>query len=285
MKKTVLALCVAAAGSAHAELTPMSEFELHTVTGQAGVDIELDLGISVGEIRYTDTDGDGTGSGGGSLAINTLTIGGIDDRNTLLGYATPDNGPNLDELIFAVDVAGDGTLVIDGKPANGISPVDIKLTIDSVTTLDSAGNTALTLIDELSIYGGALGLKMTVNGSDNDFIFRTQVGFDDIDVDLSSFLGMKIENAFFAGSNHNNDPELITDYIADIHVVMSQENDGVKFDFGQATRSGQNIFDLGIGSLTVGQGLDARTGQEQVIGSFFIDDLNIRGLSVEVSGH
>ena len=45
MKKSLLAGCIAlASAGTQAELSPMSEFELHNVTGQAGVDIELDVG-------------------------------------------------------------------------------------------------------------------------------------------------------------------------------------------------------------------------------------------------
>lgn len=281
MKKILLASCIAAVSvGVNAELTPLSEYELHTVTGQAGVDIELDVGVTIGEIRYTDTeefDGGGVSDGdGGSLSITNLSIGGIDDRNTLLGFTTPDNGPNLDELIFAIDVKADGSLVIDGKPAGGISPVDIKITVDEVFTSDINGDRQITMVDSLSLYGGALGLKMTVDGATNDITFRTQIGFDDIDVDLTSFLSMNIKDAYIAGQNHNGDPSFFTDSIADIHVVMSKETDGVKFDFSQAPNNNQNIFDMGIGELTIGG---------DVLGSIAINDLNIRGLSVNVSGH
>ena len=76
MKKTLLASCVAlVSATSQAELSPMSEFELHNVTGQAGVDIELNVGISIGEIVYTDTEFEGDGDGG-SLSLKDVTIGG-----------------------------------------------------------------------------------------------------------------------------------------------------------------------------------------------------------------
>jgi len=289
MKKTLLASCIALVSvGAHAELKPMSEFELHSVTGQAGVDIELDVGVSIGEIRYTDTaevvngvsDGDG-----GSIVIEDLTIGGIDDSNLLLGLPNSENGPNLDSLIFSVDVSQNGDLVIDGIPAGGvIQPVDLKITSGPVYTAASDGSPGIRLIDSMRLVGGALGLKMTVDGDTNDINFRTQVGFDDIDVDMSTGLGITIENAYFSGANHNGDPSFL-DNIADISVVMYNDNDGVTFDFSQADRNNQNIFDLGIGKLTIGNGPDPSTGAEQVIGSFTVDDLNIRGVAVNLSGH
>lgn len=308
MKKTVLACCLAAASyGAQAELTPMSELELHSVTGQSGIDIELDVGVSIGEIVYTDTevftdqviqvdpDGDGifedqtiqVGDGhGGSLRISNLTIGGIDDRNTLLGFSTQDNGPNLDSLILKVDVLSDGDLVIDGVPVDSIKPVDLKLTMGPVETLAADGETVgVRLLDSLSMYGGALGLKMTVDGETNDIRFRTQVGFDDIDVDMTSSMGIEVRDAFFAGSQNDNDASFFTDWIADISILMSQENGGVTLDFSKPTKSAQNKFDIGVGALIVGNGPDPVTGQEQNLGSFFINDLDIRGVSIHISGH
>jgi len=291
MKKSLLAGCIVlATAGAQAELSPMSEFELHNVTGQAGIDIELDVGIEIGEIRYTDTaevvggvsDGDG-----GSLRISNIKIGGIDDRSTLLGFPTEDNGPNLDDLIFKVDIDSNGDLVIDGVPVGSIRPVDIKITTGPIETLHADGETTgVRLIDSLSMYGGALGLKMTVMGSDNDIRFRTQIGFDDIDIDMSTGFGIKIEDAFLAGSNHDGDPSFFTDSIADISVLMYKNDDeGITFDFTQPTKNGQNVFDLGIGSLVVGNGLDSNTGQEQNIGAFFVDNLDITGVAINVSGH
>ena len=64
---------------------------------------------------------------------------------------------------------------------------------------------------------------------------------------------------------------------ADIYVSLSKEDGGVRLDFSpQAGRDKQNIFDMGVRELTVGDG---------VIGSIDIDDLSIQGVALNISGH
>jgi hypothetical protein len=277
MKKILLASCVAAiSAGANAELTPLSEYELHSVTGQAGVDIELDIGIGIDEIRYTDTATNGDGDGG-SLAIEDITIGGGAGRTSLFGATDPGNTANLDNLKFAVDILSNGDLQIAGKPVAGfgVGVVDVQLTTGIIETKDINGDAGVRLIDSISMYGGALGLSMLIDGSTNDIAFRAEIGFEDIDIDMSTN-GIVITDAYIFGRDWNDDPVAsLSDTVADIYVTLRKEGDGVTFDFAP-NRSGQNIFDMGIGELSIGGG---------VIGAIAIDDLSIQGVSMNISGH
>lgn len=299
MKKTLLASCIALVSvGAQAELKPMSEFELHSVTGQTGVDIELDIGVQIEEMIYTDTevitqetiqvdtDGDGiledqivdvSDGHGGGLRISNITIGGGEGRTSLFGASNPGNTANLDNLKFAIDVLSNGDLQIVGRPVAGfgVGVVDIALTTGAIETLDINGDAAVRLIDSISMYGGALSLSMLVDGATNDISFRSEIGFEDIDIDMSTN-GIVITDAYIYGGEWNNDPlASFSDTVADIFVTLRKENGGVTFDFSPS-RTGQNVFDMGIGELTIGDG---------VVGSIAIEDLSIQGVSVNLSGH
>jgi hypothetical protein len=289
MKKILLASCVAAiSAGVSAELTPLSEYELHSVTGQAGVDIELDVGISIGEIRYTDTetfDGNGVSDGdGGSLVVKDLTIGGGPGR-TLFGFSSPGNTANLDNLRFKIDIDSDGDLAILGEPTSGgVGVVDILLTTGEISLQGAPGSGAPehVLIDSMSLYGGALALELRVDGQTNDVEFYTAIGVEDLDIDMSSSFSLVIEDAVIAGSNYlekirdNRSPDA-SDRVAKIYVNMDADspNGGVNFDFASNFEDENNI-DVVLPSVALG-------GDQ--LGSFEIDDFQFRGVSILVSGH
>lgn len=290
MKKILLASCIAAVSAgAHAELLPLSEYELHSVTGQAGVDIELDVGIEIGEIRYTDTetfDGGGVSDGdGGSLVISDLVIGGGEGRAKLLGINNPGNSANLDNLIFRIDVGSDGDINIIGDPTSGgVGVVDIGLSIAEISVQGAAGSGVPkhVLVDNLSLYGGALALEMRIDGQTNDIELYTEIGVDDLDIDMSSSFGIVIENAVIAGNKYlekiaGNRTPTPSDRVAKILVTMdsSSQSDGVIFDFASSFDD-ENVIDVFMPSIHVGDGQ---------FGSLAINDFDFRGVSLKVSGH
>jgi len=286
MKKTLLASCIAlVAAGAQAELSPMSEYELHTVTGQAGVDIELDVGVSIGEIRYTDTaevvngvsDGDG-----GSLTISDVFIGGGENRSTLFGFSSPENTANLNNLRFKIDIDSDGSLLVLGEPTSGgVGVVDVLLTTGEIAVEGVGGINRHVLVDSLSMYGGALALEMRVDGATNDIEFYTAIGVEDLDIDMSSSFGIVVENAVIAGGNYNekidaNRSPDASDRVAKIYVNMNTDvADGVKFDFASPFED-ENLIDVRLPSISVGDGQ---------LGSIIVDDFQFRGVSMVVSGH
>lgn len=97
LKKIALCSAVALAPfAANADLKALNDSDMSSVTGQAGVTIDLSADISIGEIAYEDQ---------GFLALSDITLGG----------AAP--GTSLDDIRLTIDVAGDGTDL--GVPALG----------------------------------------------------------------------------------------------------------------------------------------------------------------------
>jgi len=285
MKKITLASCVMAASlSAQAELQPLTEYDLHGVTGQAGIDIDFDVAIDIGEIRYTDT-ANPDGTDGGSIVISDIHIGGGEGRTSLFGFSNPGNTANLDNLRFKIDVEGDGSVHILGEPTSGgVGVVDIELSVGEVA-LEGAGPNPNrhVLVDSINMYGGALALEMSVDGQSNDVTFYTEIGIEDLDIDMSSSFSLKIENAVLAGGGYlervraGRTPSA-SDRVAGIFVVMDTDSvpEGVKFDFTQGIEGEDNVIDVVMPSVSLG-------GQN--LGSFTIDNFDFSGVSLVVSGH
>jgi hypothetical protein len=274
MKKSLLAGCIAlATAGAQAELSPMSEFELHNVTGQAGVDIELDVGLSIGEIRYTDTEFEGDGDGG-SLSIKDITIGGANKSSF---FQTPNIVPNasnsLDEVIFSIDIANDGDLIISGNPKNG-NFIDFSLTTGAVATLDSNGDEAARLIDSVSMVGLAAGLLMKVESTGNKVILAADIAIEDMDIDASS-VGFQLENVTVAGQNYLQEVDVFgkakpLSWAFPVGMIITPENTGVDIELLPS------VMDIQVGKLSVG-------GDH--VGALRIDNFALNDVSLFVKGH
>ncbi len=280
MKKIAFSLSVLAASlSAQAELTELADFDLTNVTGQAGVDIELDLAIDIGSIVYRDTS-DGLDGDGGSLVISDIHIGGGAGRTSLLGFPVSNNTANIDRFKFVIDVLSDGDLVISGIPTNTISPVDFLVTADEVYLTNANGQRGATLVDQFSIYGGAMALEMRLDAQTNVIGFSTSIGIDDMDVDLTSMLGLSIENAVIAGGGYfekiasNRTPD-VGDRTAEIYFEMEARGDGMNIDFTKGL-VGENVLDIYMPIVNVGGSL---------IGSIGIDNLDFSGVTLNIAGH
>ncbi|WP_369986038.1 DUF6160 family protein [Thalassolituus sp.] len=274
MKKTLLASCVAlVSATSQAELSPMSEFELHNVTGQAGVDIELNVGISIGEIVYTDTEFEGDGDGG-SLSLKDVTIGGA-NKSTF--FQTPNIVPNtsglLDEVIFSVDVKSDGDLIVSGNPKNG-NFIDFRLTTGALATLDSDGDEAVRLIDSVEMVGLAAGLLMKVESTGNKVILSADVAIEDMDVDASS-IGFKLEDVTVAGQNYLQEIDTFgkakpLSWAFPVGMIITPQNDGVEIELLPS------VMDIQVGKLSVG-------GDH--MGALRVDDFALNDVTLHVAGH
>jgi len=117
LKKIALCSAVALAPfAANADLKALNDSDMSSVTGQAGVTIDLSADISIGEIAYEDQ---------GFLAISDVTLGG----------AAP--GTSLDDIRLTIDVAGDGNDL--GVAAFGATYLTgAGFTINGVTEVDQA---------------------------------------------------------------------------------------------------------------------------------------------------
>jgi len=298
MKKITLASCVMAASlSAQAELQPLSEFDLHSVTGQAGIDIGLDVEIDIGEILYIDTAENGDGDGGG-FSIKDLHIGGGEGRDRTLGLGSGSNTSRIDNFKFVIDIAEDGELVIDGQPTSGgIGVVDFHLRTGAIGTVDSNGDEAVRLIDSVNMWGGAAYFKMNVSDNQTmvagqtknytNLLIRTQFGVDELDIDASSSLGIKVEDAVIAGKDYFEQIEedgspYLTGRLATLRANIYQSFDqdtgdgnGIVIDM-RTTSSTTNVFDIMLSDVQIGGAS---------IGSVAIDNLDLGNIYFTVSGH
>lgn len=289
MKKIAFSLSVLAASlSAHAELSELGDYDLTKVTGQAGVDIELDLALDIGSIVYTDTT-DGLDGDGGSLSISSIHIGGGEGRSTLFGFSNPGNTANIDDFKFIIDIDSTGKMVINGSPTDGISPVDFEITADEVFLSAADGTKGATLVDGFSVYGGALYFKATIEDKVNansqmytNVQLSAQVGIEDMDIDLTSMLGLKIDNMVVAGGEYfetiaENGSATTTSRVATFRANMFAEPDGSGFvvDFSSSLSS-TNVFDIYAPEVSLGG---------QMLGAISLDNVDIRGVSLKFAGH
>jgi hypothetical protein len=96
MKKIALATAIAAISTAtSADVELMEDDDLGTVSGQAGITIDIDTRFEIGEFVYRDA---------GNVIIQGISVGG-----NSLGNGTGSSGSYLDNLRAYVDIAGDGS--------------------------------------------------------------------------------------------------------------------------------------------------------------------------------
>ncbi len=194
LKKIALCSAVALAPfAANADLKALNDSDMSSVTGQAGVTIDLSANVTIGEIAYQDQ---------GFLALSGVSLAG--------GAL----GPDLDDIRLTIDVAGtsndlgngamatayasaatgtpaagtdwvvdDGDLVISLRSQSG-NPVDFNLGIDEIALAPEASagdlgslngaandvtdNAGTVLVSNLSLEGFIGPVDIVVDGSTNN---------------------------------------------------------------------------------------------------------------------
>ena len=273
MKTSFLATSILAASSlTHAGLAPIDDTQLGDVTGQAGVSIESTIRAEIGSIVYTDE---------GSIGINNLVLGGA-NKQTYFGTdfgAGSHSGNSLDNSLVKIDVLDDGDVSINGGPAaSSGNVVDFALSTGAIELISSDTLQSSTLISSINVTGIFTGFSAIIDADTLHTSILVDVAVDDIDIDISS-LGMKIENAFITDStffealegrargNVGNVP--VEDLTARFIVDLYADDDGLHVELDQAE------FDMGIGAIMIA---------DVSIGSFALDNVNLGGLSVVISG-
>lgn len=172
LKKLVLVSAIAATPLvANAQLKALNDSTLGSVTGQAGVTVEVQTQIGIGSIVYTDTAGS-SGIGGGKFAISGVAIGGagvataaqtsgLTASAALSACNSGGTQCNLDNLAFNIDVDSTGTAVISLTNFNQ-QPVDFGVVVDSMGTQDSSGANGTVLLSNMSMVGNLYALDITV---------------------------------------------------------------------------------------------------------------------------
>lgn len=275
MKKSILTLCILTATSvSQAAFNPIEDDELGAISGQAGVTIESTIRAEIGSIVYTDE---------GSIGINDIVFGGANKSSyfgkTGIGTGTQ-SGNTLDGMKLDIDVAANGNLTILGGPQGGLfnGLIDFGISTGNIDLISADTLTSATLIDSINMTGLFTDFFMTIHADTSHITLDVGIGIDDIDIDLSSALAIKVENAFITSSNYFEEVKRrggaqnvrLTDLTADVEVEFYADDDGLHIELGQAE------FDMGIGSLSIA---------DAPIGSFSLNNVDFSQISMVVSGH
>lgn len=267
LKKIALATAVAAAPfAAHADLQAMDDTAMSSVTGQAGVTIELETQVSIGQFRYTDE---------GSFVVNDIVLGGS-------GVAGGTGSNLLDDLKIDIDVLADGDAVIHVGSISG-GPIDWGMTASSMALEGTTDST--TLISNLSGHGALGALDIVVDTATDTL--NLDVAFNVVDMDFDvEFLGVGIRDMAIMGgqffeenfANSGNGPTTAAGLFAvasvDVYkgtgLTGSSATDVLRIDVSDIT------MDMNIGAIEIGG---------TSIGSVAMDNLSITNTSMAVYGH
>ena len=280
LKKIALVTAVAAAPfAAHAEMQAMDDSAMGTVTGQAGVSIELDTQVDIGSVIYQDE---------GQLAISGVSLGGRDTTDTT-GAAGA-----LDNLLIEIDVEADGDAVIqvgtteyvtgpDGNPQP--VPIDFGVSIDSVSLNATDGSNDSTLLaSNIGIEGDIAQLDIRVDTATDNLLVDTAFNVTDMEMTLD-FLGVSIEDmsitgadtfgALYDGTNPGNSPyaglfATASVTVAAVTGVNSNNGEGLSVSIDEF------IADVSIGATNIGGAS---------IGTIQMDNLAVTNTNMVVYGH
>ena len=277
LKKIALVSAVALAPfAANADLKALNDSDMSSVTGQAGVTIDLSANVSIAEIAYQDQ---------GFLAISGVSLAG-------------QNGTDLDNIRLTIDVAGDGSdlgntamasaylggtvgtdvavdegdLVISLRSQDG-APVDFNLGIDSVSLAGSGGTfgslagSGTVLVSDLSLDGLIGPTDIVVDGSSNN-------------VNI---------NAFFSAGGNIDLPFIGTSFTL---ALGNSRGAGVgpfahvQADVGVAQNvNGDDVLSVNVTDFSADVDLiDINTGGTANIGSLYMTDLVVTA-DMKIYGH
>lgn len=278
LKKSALVLAMAGLPFvAQADLKPIDDAQMGSITGQAGVTIELETRVDIGEFRYTDE---------GSLSIKDISIGGanttglfseITDFRDALGLDATTN--LIDNIAIEIDVAADGDAIINVLPLTA-APIDFGVSTGEWTL---EGHTDSTLLaSNFNMVGAFTKVGITVDTATDRLNLNTQVGISDLDVDID-FLGLGIRDLKMTGADYMGTkldgtaaaPSVLTlGATIDMDVYKATRLGGS----GDALAIDLNTFaaDMSIGEVLVGGAS---------IGSVMLDNLVVQDTTMRIYGH
>jgi len=305
LKKAILASAIAAIGMpAFAEIRPLADQDLQSITGQAGVTIELQpqvttgttLGqagvtvelqtqVAIGEFRYTDE--------------GTFGVGGI----RLEGY---NYGDLLDDVMLTIDIAPDGDAIIHVGSVSG-SAIDFGVRFDyaylegrpgsaaatgnpgSTVTTGSQGNPATPanpgsagnpgapdstlLMSNFDMRGYLGGMWIQVDTETDNLFVRADFLVDDLDVDVD-FLAVGIRDMQIFD---DKDPA----GTGDNYVVFEAAMAGV----ANTRSSGGSALAVAIPRFEADMNIGAIEMGGTSIGSVALQDMVISNTRLEIYGH
>ncbi|ABM19240.1 MULTISPECIES: DUF6160 family protein [Marinobacter] len=282
LKRNLLALAIIGAPfAAQAELKPIDDAQMGSITGQAGVTIELETKVNIGEFRYTDE---------GSLAIKDISIGGagagyedemFKDIEIGRSLAFKDYTDLIDNIKIEIDVAADGDAIINVLPITA-APIDFGVTTGEWSL---QGNTDSTLLaSNFSMRGIFNKVGITVDTATDKLTLDTKVGISDLDIDVD-FLAIGIRDLQLTKNTYlekvadkatgGNGPTIL-DAAADIVVEVYKDQRFGSSDDSLAIDLQQFDADMKIGQVLVGG---------TSIGSLTLDNLSVQNTRMRIYGH
>jgi hypothetical protein len=277
LKKSALVLAIASLPlAAQADLKPIDDAQMGSITGQAGVTIELETKVDIGEFIYTDE---------GSFSIKDISIGGAnttelfteitDFRDALFGQTSD----LIDNIKIDIDIADDGDAIINVFPLTA-APIDFGVSTGEWTL---QGHTDSTLLaSNFNMVGAFTKVGIRVDTATDKLNLNTQVGISDLDVDFD-FLGLGIRDLKMTGANYMG--EGLNGATAAPSVLTLGAT--IDMDVYKATRLGGSGDALAIdlntfaADMSIGQVLVGGTS----IGSVMMDNLVVQDTTMRIYGH
>ncbi|MDI9245520.1 DUF6160 family protein [Marinobacter sp. CHS3-4] len=281
LKKIALCSAVALAPfAANAEMTALDDSAMGSVTGQAGVTIDLSANVSIGEIAYQDqgflalSGVSLTGQAGSDLDDIRLTIDVAGDGTDLGNTAMASAYLGADALPTHNDVAvDDGDLVISLRSQSG-NPVDFNLGIDSValggsgsTIGDVAGSGGTVLVSNLSLDGLIGPVDIVIDGSSNNMNINAYFNADG-NIDMP-FIGTSFD--LYIGNKRGGGAGPFAHAQADVGVTQNA--------------AGEDVLGVNVTDFSADVDLEnINTGGTASIGSLYMTDLVVTA-DMKIYGH
>jgi hypothetical protein len=121
-----------------AELKVLNDQSMSSVTGQAGLTIEIEaMSVKIGEINYKDE---------GNLYLSDIALGGAGLAQAKRGMAVT-KGSLLDNIIMTIDVAGDAADSASLESHWGLGKISGPAMVVSPLTVGDHGETAIAISD------------------------------------------------------------------------------------------------------------------------------------------
>jgi len=174
LKKLVIVSAIAATPLvANAQLKALNDSTLGSVTGQAGVTVEVQTQIGIGSVVYTDT-GTTAATDGGQFRVQGVAIGGsgvgaaTGITSAASAFTDCTSNCSLDDLALAIDVNAVGTATINLTNYDH-QPVDFGIAVDQMGTAGAGAtdlSTGTVLLSNFRMQGNLYALGIAVGKDD-----------------------------------------------------------------------------------------------------------------------
>ena len=295
MKSSTLSICMIVPSLSIA-LETLPDETLSTMTGQAGITIDIETQVTLDQFRWTDTDT------GGSVNLNNIRIGGWNVNDTLddlrLVIDSNTNGDLQIDVVNQSQHNSDGSYKTSMWFSNAPDPIFVDMGVD-IGSFEIEGTAGTSTIASNIRFDILLGPQRFIIKNDGDtglisakglFQVTGDSGFD-LDVIGTSISNLKIGN--FSGSITADDNAFLI--AGPPGTIVTTRTDAGQL-FNDPRGEGLVYYDLSIGTTASDQlemninnfnadiQMDVAIGNAP-IGQIGITDLDISGTQLIVYGH